>query len=397
MLLVFVGVGPVRAQENVASLQAKANTGDPVALNALGNMYANGQGVARDDAEALKRYAQSAEQAYAPANFNLGMMYELGRGVPADITKAFAYYLKAAQQGFAPAQFNVGNMYAGGLGVAQDYFEAVLWFRQAAEQGVAEAQYNLGLAYELGRGVSADAAQAQRWYGLSAQQGYARASYNLAVMLEEGRGSAKDEATAAKLYLASARQGFGPAQNNYGIMLAEGRGGLKADPVEALIWLNIAVQNGISPMGRDMVAKQVTPVQLAEANARLESMRAAAAAPTATQTPAAAPTRAPAQGDEAAGKQLAALKAENQRFLAAQQKLEQERADLGAKLQAAMAENKKLSANIDAISQAQAAAQKDPNTDPKLAYYMAENTRLNDEVTRSTKELSSLFRQLRVA
>ena len=225
-LVVFVlGAAVALAQSDLATLRAQAEAGDPVALNALGNLYANGQGVTRDDAEALRQYTLSAERSYAPANFNLGMMYELGSGVSTDITRAFSYYLKAAQQGFAPAQYNVGNMYAGGLGVGQDNFEAVLWFTQAADQGVAEAQYNLGLAYELGRGVSADAIQAQRWYGLSAEQGYARANYNLDVMKEEGRGSAKDEAGAAEFYLAAAQLGFGPAQNNYGIMLAEGRGG----------------------------------------------------------------------------------------------------------------------------------------------------------------------------
>lgn len=396
-LVVFVlGAAVALAQSDLATLRAQAEAGDPVALNALGNLYANGQGVTRDDAEALRQYTLSAERSYAPANFNLGMMYELGRGVSTDITRAFSYYLKAAQQGFAPAQYNVGNMYAGGLGVGQDNFEAVLWFTQAADQGVAEAQYNLGLAYELGRGVSADAIQAQRWYGLSAEQGYARANYNLAVMKEEGRGSAKDEAGAAEFYLAAAQLGFGPAQNNYGIMLAEGRGGLKANPIEALVWLSVAVENGINPLGRDLVAKQLSSSQLAQANARLESMRNGASG-TAQSGPGPAQVAAATGADEQLRKQLQAMKAENDRLLALQQKVDEERANLSSQLQSALAENSQLAAKVDIISRSIAATQKDPKSDPKITYLMEENTRLNNEVTRSTKELSSILRQLRVA
>ncbi|MFM1850807.1 MAG: hypothetical protein RIS54_491 [Verrucomicrobiota bacterium] len=206
-------MSPIAAQTPVTpdlpALKSRADAGDPEALNELGNLYANGRGVARNDGEAIRFYAQAADRNYAPALFNLGMMHELGRGVAADSTKAFAFYRKSAELGFALAQFNVGNMYGRGLGVKIDAFESVLWFRQAAEQGVAEAQFNLGLAYDTGRGVGADAKQALQWYRLAAEQGYPRAQYNLAVLLEEGKGGAKDDPLAARLYLAAAEpRGF---------------------------------------------------------------------------------------------------------------------------------------------------------------------------------------------
>jgi TPR repeat protein len=123
-------VGPkdaaLRAQTDLAAIQARADQDDPEALNALANAYANGQRVPQDLAEALRLYQRAAERGLAPAYFNLGMMYELGRGVPADAASAFRSYLKAAELGLAPAQFNVGNMYASGLGTPQDFFEAAL-------------------------------------------------------------------------------------------------------------------------------------------------------------------------------------------------------------------------------------------------------------------------------
>ena len=76
------------AQIDLATLQARAAAGEPEALNALGNAYANGQGVPQNTAEALKCYKQAADRGFAPALFNLGMMHELGRGVAAGATSA---------------------------------------------------------------------------------------------------------------------------------------------------------------------------------------------------------------------------------------------------------------------------------------------------------------------
>lgn len=121
-----LSAAPAIAQVDLATIRARADQGDPEALNALGNLYANGQGVTRSLPEALRYYRLSADKGFAPALFNLGMMHELGNGVAADIATAFKFYLKAAEQGFAPAQFNVGNMYSNAIGVKQDYFEAAL-------------------------------------------------------------------------------------------------------------------------------------------------------------------------------------------------------------------------------------------------------------------------------
>ncbi len=95
--------------------QPLANQGDPRAQQSLGNMYANGQGVPQDDAEAVK------------------------------------WFRKAADQGDPYAQFNLGNMYAEARGVLQDDAEAMKWYRKPADQGNAEAQFNLGLLYDNGR------------------------------------------------------------------------------------------------------------------------------------------------------------------------------------------------------------------------------------------------------
>lgn len=268
-----LGVPRVGAEIGLPELRSRAESGDADALNALGQIYANGQGVPQDYAQAIGCFRQAVARGHAAAQFNLGVMVEHGRGVPADLATAFMFYLKAAEQGFAPAQLNVGNMYANGSGTGRDYFEAALWFRQAAALGVAEAQYDLGLACELGRGVAKDEALAQKWYWQAANSGFARARCNLAQMLEEGRGSPPDQKKAAELYRAAAQQGFAPAQNNYGLMLAKGRGGLKADVAEAFAWLTLAAENGVKSAGRDLLAPKLTAEQLAEAKEKLSALR----------------------------------------------------------------------------------------------------------------------------
>lgn len=269
----MLAVGVAGAQLDLAAVRGRAEQGDPEALNALGNAFTFGQGVAQDYAEGLRLYRKAAERGLGAAEFNLAMAYELGRGVPADLAAAFTHYFKAAEAGFAPAQFNVGNMYANGQGVAQDHFEAVLWLRRGAEAGLAEAQYNLGHAYELGRGITKDEAAARKWYRLAAGQNYPRACYNLALMLEEGRGGEVDLAAAHEFYGRAAAQNYAPAQNNLGILLAEGRG-VPADLTQAYAWLALAAENGAKPTGRDMIAQHFSSAQLAEANAAVGKLRA---------------------------------------------------------------------------------------------------------------------------
>ena len=102
-------------------------------------MYAVGQRVLQDDAEAVKWYRLAADQGNAPAQSDLGFMYANGRGVPQDGTEAVKWYRLAANQGNALAQYNLGFMYANGRGVPQDYLLAHMWFDLAAARGNEQA------------------------------------------------------------------------------------------------------------------------------------------------------------------------------------------------------------------------------------------------------------------
>ena len=67
---------------------------------------------------------------------NLGLMYANGQGVEQDFAQAMQCYALAAEQGVAHAQSNLAVMYAHGQGVAKDEQQALKWYRAAAEQGL---------------------------------------------------------------------------------------------------------------------------------------------------------------------------------------------------------------------------------------------------------------------
>src|SRR5262249_47353074 len=75
-----------------------------------------------------------AEKGDASAQSSLGFMYATGQGVKQDDAEAAKWYRLAAERGRANAQYNIGAMYAKGQGVPQDYNEAQRWWRAAAEQ-----------------------------------------------------------------------------------------------------------------------------------------------------------------------------------------------------------------------------------------------------------------------
>src|SRR5262245_47601679 len=135
MMLVLSFLSPAWA-EDLASVvrqtQERATHGNTDAQLSLGVMYAKGQGVPQNYAEALKWFRLSAAQGNAAAQYNLGLVYDSGRGVPQDYAQALKWYGLAAAQGDAAAQFNLGALYHNGDGVLQDYVQAYTSFTRAA-------------------------------------------------------------------------------------------------------------------------------------------------------------------------------------------------------------------------------------------------------------------------
>ncbi len=246
--------------------KVKAEQGDAISQNSLGEIYDFGfYGVAKDYEEAARWYRKAAEQGADNAQNNLSILYFSGLGVKQDYVETVKWAQKAADQNNPQAQFNLGTCYQDGLGIEKSAVEAVKWYRKAAEQGYSDAQLNLGKCYSSGRGVVKDEVEAVKWYRKAANQDNAKAQYNLGVCYANCTGEVKDEVEAVKWYRKAAEQGYSDAQFNLGCAYFNGNG-LPKDYIEAYKWYNLASAQGHEDARKALliVEQKITPEQIAE-------------------------------------------------------------------------------------------------------------------------------------
>ena len=139
------------------------------------------------------------------------------------------------EKGSAWAETMLGDLYLEGTGVPQDYKEAARLYRLSAAQGNSWAQDNLGRLYSGGdKGIAQDYKEALRLFHLSASQGNADAQVFLGFHYQLGQGIPQDYVRAHMWF-------------NLGAALLSGEKSKKASDI------------------RDLLAKEMTPAQIAEA------------------------------------------------------------------------------------------------------------------------------------
>lgn len=121
----------------------------------------------KDYAKAVELWQPLADRGDPMAQYYLGTLYAEGNGVQRDDEAAFKLFLRAANRGNAAAQYNVGASYSAGVGVKKSDADAAKWFQRAANQGMAFAMLNLGLLYAAGNGVPQDNVEAFKWLELA--------------------------------------------------------------------------------------------------------------------------------------------------------------------------------------------------------------------------------------
>ena len=152
----------------VEAYRYAAENGQLGATWKLARMYAEGDGVDRNDYEAFKFFSEIAEQDVEPGSpeesYVSDALVALGgylkKGIPGSPVKAdpFAaqeYYMRAAANYRNPnAQYEMGKLFLGGGGVKKNIRQAGRWLQLAAEKGHAGAQATLGhLLFESGKVV----------------------------------------------------------------------------------------------------------------------------------------------------------------------------------------------------------------------------------------------------
>ncbi len=151
----------------VEAYRYAADNGQLGARWKLARMYAEGDGVQRDDYEAFKFFQQIAQQDVEPGSPDetyvsdalVALATYMRHGIPgavqANLAAAQDYYMRAAANYRHPgAQFELGRMFLSGEGVRANVQQAALWLQLAAEKGHAGAEATLGnLLFHSGRQV----------------------------------------------------------------------------------------------------------------------------------------------------------------------------------------------------------------------------------------------------
>jgi TPR repeat protein len=172
------------ARSSVDALKFAADGGESLARWKLGHMYADGDGVPRDDVKAYQYFSQivadydddnphrregaivaSAYVALGVYNLN-GIANSRLKPNPERAIEMFQY--AATNFGDASGQYNLGRVYLDGSGVDKDPRQAARWLNLAADKGNASAQALLGQILFNGEGgVPRQRARGLMWLTLA--------------------------------------------------------------------------------------------------------------------------------------------------------------------------------------------------------------------------------------
>ncbi len=170
-------------EKAITSLQYAAEKGHALAQWKLGRMYADGDGVPRDDLRAFKYFSRIADghaddsPDMPQARFVSNAFVQLGHyyleGIPnsdvrPDPDRAWEMYSYAASYfGDADAQYSLARLYLDGTGTPRDSRQAVRWLGLAANKGQYRAQALLGSILFKGEKVARQGARGLMWLTLA--------------------------------------------------------------------------------------------------------------------------------------------------------------------------------------------------------------------------------------
>lgn len=205
--------GPAPKADDKKALEHLKNAGltSGKALEAIGNFYENGVGLAPNYTEAFKWYQKAANSGLVDAMYRLGFCYETGIGTPVNPKEALATYQKAVDNKSGASAYKLAGMYMAGSLVPVDHALALKHMRVAVELGYSDAANELGVIYLQGLlGLEANSEQALQMFLKSAELGNAESMKNMAVIYRSGIGLASDPAKALTWYLIAQKSGYQP-------------------------------------------------------------------------------------------------------------------------------------------------------------------------------------------
>ena len=144
-----------------------AAVGHAQAMESIGRMYRQGDGVAMDYASAKRWFEKQAAAGDRSGYWRIGWLYTLGGpGLEQDYTSAKWWYEKAIAAGDSDGYKQIGFLYKeGGPGIKRNWATAKRWFEKAGDAGNSFGYGWIGRLYEAGGpGLERDLEQACRYY-----------------------------------------------------------------------------------------------------------------------------------------------------------------------------------------------------------------------------------------
>lgn len=216
----------------------------------------------RDYTTALHELYGLANNGHAEAQYYLGLMFARGEGVPRDPAQAQYWFEKSARGGSANAQFSYANLLWQGTYLTQNRRVALDWYKKAAAQDHAEAQFFLGRLSLTGsedktfeKPFPQDQGQAFQWMQKAAKKGYAAAQLNLALMYQFGAGTSVDLAQSLYWFQQAARLDEPGIAYEFS-RFYQIRTSPYYDQERALYWLKKAALAGHADANRELAALQ---------------------------------------------------------------------------------------------------------------------------------------------
>lgn len=250
--LTRAATAPLPISPEIQRLSTRAEAGDAQAQYELGQAYANGEGVERNDVTAMGWFRKAADQRHAEAWKRVGDLSIRGDGIDYDLDQAVSAYRTAMSLGSSEANIELAELFLHGEG-GGTVVDGLRLLRDAAGRNDLSAQNLLGTLLRYGDdGFDPDRGEAIHWLLRAAAQDDPAAMDALAAIYLDP-GPTHDEAAARQWKQAAIDRRARAA------VAATGRTAVTAAPAPASV--PVAASPSISPAAIAAVGDAPAPVK----------------------------------------------------------------------------------------------------------------------------------------
>lgn len=240
----------------VPCYEKAARAGHSDAANELGVLYAKGEGIGRNDRNAVYWYEIAAKGGNTYGMWNLAHCYLTGAGVKKSRLQALYWFEQGAARGHSGAKeqsailsYQIGERYLNSQ-EEHERSKAFAYFQKSIDYGNQDALFYLGFCHANGIGVQSNARRAAEYYEHAAKGGSAAAMNNLGVLYAKGEGMDHSDQHAAYYYEQAASQGDPVAMRNLAYCYKKGKG-CEKNTFQAVHWFEQAAERGDNEAKRE--------------------------------------------------------------------------------------------------------------------------------------------------